>query len=69
VLVGAQLPREHPLHRDFIQYYRDIGLPEDFYWFALNTAPPDAIHWMTPDELDRFFHATVAKISPPRDNG
>ena len=38
----------------FLDFYADMGTPEDFYWYTLEAAPPDDIHWMTPEELIRF---------------
>ena len=53
-IIGASLPRTHGLHRNFISYYIDMGIPEDFYWFSIAAAPPDGVHWMTEEELERY---------------
>ena len=55
---GADLPRDHPEHRKYIDYYREMGIAEEFYWFTLEAAPADDIHWMTDEELRRFGMAT-----------
>ena len=51
---GDELPRDDPRHRTYLDYYRDIGISEAFYWFTLEAAPPDSIHWMTDDELEHY---------------
>ena len=51
---GNEIPRDDPRHRLYLDYYRDIGIAEAFYWFTLQAAPPDSIHWMTEDEMERF---------------
>lgn len=51
---GDELPRDDPAHRSYLDYYRDIGIPEAFYWFTLEAAPPDSIHWMNEDEMERY---------------
>lgn len=51
---AADLPRDHPEHQPFLEYFRTIGVPEDFYWFTLSAAPPAGIHYLTPDEMVRF---------------
>ncbi|MDE2773488.1 MAG: hypothetical protein OXI46_07260 [Gemmatimonadota bacterium] len=48
---GNELPHDDPRHRFYLDYYRDIGIPETFYWFTLEAAPTDSIHWMTEDEM------------------
>ena len=51
---GSDLPRDAPEHRFYLDYYKDIGIPEAFYWFTLEAAAPDSIHWMTEDEMGRY---------------
>jgi hypothetical protein len=29
-------------------------MPEDYYWFVLENATADEVHWLTEDELIRF---------------
>ena len=51
---GAELPRDHPEHAKYLDYYRAMGVPEAFYWFTLESAPPDDIHWMSTEELEHY---------------
>ena len=51
---GNTLPRDHPEHELYLDYYRDIDIDEDFYWFTLQAAPPDDIHWMTEEEMTQY---------------
>ena len=51
---AVSLPRDHPEHAKYLDYYRDMGIPEDFYWFTLRAAPPDGVHWMTEAEMRRY---------------
>ncbi|MDA8016397.1 MAG: alpha/beta hydrolase [Thermoanaerobaculia bacterium] len=55
---GASLGRDHPAHRLYLDYYEALEIPADFYWFTLESAPVDAMHWMTADELERFAMIT-----------
>ena len=48
---GNDLPRDDPRHRFYLDYYRDINVPDAFYWFTLQAAAPDSVHWMTEDEI------------------
>ena len=51
---GADLPRDHPEHRQYLRYYRDMGIPAEFYWYTLRAAPSDEMHWMSKDEQQRY---------------
>ena len=51
---GADLPRDHPEHAKYLEFYREMGIPAAFYWRTLDAAPADDIHWMTRDEIERF---------------
>ena len=48
------LPRDHPEHSKNLDYYRDMGIPEDFNWFTIQAAPPGDVHWMTEEEMARY---------------
>ena len=41
---GDMLPRDHPEHKLYLNYYRDIGIDEDFYWFTLQASPQKEGH-------------------------
>ncbi len=58
---GDELPRGHPEHAKYLDFYRAVGTDADFYWFTLGAAPADGIHWMTQAELKQF---EMGEISP-----
>ena len=51
---AQDVPRDHPGHSHFVEYYDRMGLPDSFYWFAMNAAPPSGMHTMTPTELQTY---------------
>jgi len=51
---GADLPRDHTDHQLFLDYYREMHIPKDFYWFTLEAAPFEGIHWMSRRELEHY---------------
>ena len=51
---GDSVPRNDPQHKLFLDYYRDIGIAEEFYWFTLSAAPADSMHWMSEDEMAQY---------------
>nr|WP_216600232.1 alpha/beta hydrolase [Ruegeria sp. HKCCD7559] len=53
-LVATDLPEDDPEHDRYLDYFKDIGVDEEFYWYTLFAAPADSIHWMTAAEANRF---------------
>lgn len=53
-LEGSALPKDHPEHELFLSFYADIDVDEAFYWYTLEAAPADDIHWMTDEELTQY---------------
>ncbi|EOG1499197.1 alpha/beta hydrolase [Vibrio vulnificus] len=58
---GADLPKDHPDHQGYIRYYRAMGLaqPSEFYFFTLEKAPSDGMHYMTEAELTTYQVGSV----------
>ena len=57
---GAELPRDNPEHRLYLDYYAEMGIPAEFYWFTLGSAPVEDIHFMTPEEIAQYQITTQA---------
>lgn len=53
-LQGKDLPRDHEDHKEYLDFFADIGISADFYWFTLEEAPAQGMHWMSPEEINRF---------------
>lgn len=51
---AGSLREDHPNHRPYLDYYRDMNVPETFYWFTLKAAPAKSMHWMTRAEMEEF---------------
>ncbi|EEE37029.1 hydrolase, alpha/beta fold family [Rhodobacteraceae bacterium KLH11] len=58
--VAADLPEGHPEHDRYLDYFDDINVDPAFYWFTLDAAPEDEMHWMTAAEVNRFDMTTHA---------
>jgi hypothetical protein len=52
--VPKDLPRDHIYHQLYLDYYQEMGIDEAFYWFTLEAAPADSIHWMTRTEIEYY---------------
>ena len=55
---GADFPDNSGEHRLYLDYYRAIGINPDFYWFTLDAADADEMHWMSVSEINAFRVAT-----------
>ncbi|MET4693996.1 hypothetical protein [Endozoicomonas lisbonensis] len=51
---AKDFPQNHPEHDKYLDYYRKMGIPADFYWYTLDAAPFDGIHWMDRTELKKY---------------
>ncbi len=55
---ATDFPNSSSEHDANIEYHEDLGYSEqwavDFYFFTINAAPAEDIHWMTEEEIDRF---------------
>lgn len=51
---GVDAPRNDPVHQLYLNLYRRLGIPSAFYWFTLEAAGPDDIHYMSLAEMRRF---------------
>ncbi len=47
-------PKDDEVHQSYLHYYRQMGIPESFYWYTLDAAPVDDIHWMTSAEISHY---------------
>lgn len=56
---GSELPKSDPEHDLYLDYYEEMDLAEDFYWFVLDAADSRDIHWMTREELEE--HGVVTE--------
>jgi hypothetical protein len=55
---GADLPQDDEEHQMYLEFYNtmfeDEAVGEEFYWFTLESASADDIHYMTSEEIDYF---------------
>lgn len=57
--IGSQVPRSDPIHALYLEYYKEMGIDEAFYWFTLDAAGPEDTHWMTLDEITEYSMTTT----------
>jgi hypothetical protein len=47
---GAALPMDEPQHQLYLDFYAEVGVPADFYWFTLQAAPAAGMYNMTAED-------------------
>ncbi len=56
--VATDFPKGHKNHLPYIEYYKSIGFTqkeaEDFYYFTINIAPANGIHYMSEEEMATY---------------
>ncbi|MCW7553684.1 hypothetical protein NX722_13805 [Endozoicomonas gorgoniicola] len=50
----VKLPRNHIEHQKYLRYYKEMGIPDEFYWYTLESAPSNDMHWMTSSEIKKY---------------
>lgn len=53
---AALLPKDDESHKKYIDYYKEMAMPDPkgFYFFTINAAEADGMHYMSRDELVKF---------------
>lgn len=51
---ATDFPRDDPEHQKYLSYYAEMGIPAAFYWYTLEAAPAESIHWMTAAEVNEY---------------
>ena len=50
VIDGSDLPMNDPAHQSYLNFYQQIGVNADFYWFTLQAAPANGMYNMTAED-------------------
>ena len=55
---ATDFPVGHKYHQPYISYYISVGFSkadsEKFYYFTINSAPSDSVHYMTDEEITEY---------------
>ena len=61
---GIDYPKDDEVHTMYLEYCDEMGIPQSFYWYTLEAAPADEIHYMTNSELETFSMLTAPIMRP-----
>ena len=51
---ATELSKNNKAHKKYIDYYKIVNIPTDFYWYTLEAAPANDIHFMTEEEIKKY---------------
>lgn len=51
---ASKLSKNHRAHKKYLDYYRIVNIPDEFYWYTLKAASADDIHFMTEEEIEKY---------------
>ncbi len=54
-----ELSQNDSAHNVFLDYYRDIQINAQFYWYTINIAEANDMHYMSEGEMNKYYVATV----------
>ena len=57
---ASTLGRDHEAHQPYLDYFNALNINEDFYWYTIEAADADNIHWMTAAERVQYGIVTRA---------
>lgn len=62
--VATDYPRHSPEHKPYTEYYQRMVGSDDFYWYTIEVAAADEIHWMDSVEIEHHELLTKPVLSP-----
>ncbi len=51
---ATSLSKKHKAHKKYLNYYKTVGIAEEFYWYTLKSATANDIHYMSAEEIERY---------------
>jgi Ca2+-binding EF-hand superfamily protein len=51
---ATELSKNHKSHKKYLEYYKIVNIPAEFYWYTLEAASADDIHFMTEEEIELY---------------
>lgn len=51
---GSDVNLADPVHAAYVNFYLAMGVPERFYWFTLEAAPPERVYFLSPEEIYEY---------------
>jgi len=53
--IATDFPKDHKAHNMFLELYENVNIDPSFYWFTIEAASADDIHYMTKEEIEKYL--------------
>lgn len=57
--LGKDVPKDDPQHQLYLDYYETMGIQQAFYWYTLDAADAENIHYMSNHEITKYGMGTT----------
>ncbi|WP_231288443.1 hypothetical protein [Methanococcus maripaludis] len=51
---ASKIPRDNHVHKPYINYFKEMGISDEFYWFMISSAPSFGIYYLNEYELKKY---------------
>ena len=55
IKTATDFPKKHKAHKMFLDLYENVNIDPSFYWFTIEAASADDIHYMTKEETEKYL--------------
>ena len=62
---GSDVPKDDPMHAEYLHQYEMLGIEPDFYWFTMEVADSNSIHYLTKKEMRQYGVITTEPPAGP----
>jgi len=51
---ASKIPRDDPVHKPYIDYFNEMGISDEFYWFMISSAPSFGMYYLTDYDIEKY---------------
>ncbi|MBA2861860.1 hypothetical protein [Methanococcus maripaludis] len=51
---ASNIPRNNPVHKPYVEYFKEMGISEEFYWFMISSAPSFGMYYLNDYEIKKY---------------
>ena len=51
---AIDVPKDDPIHKRYLDFYKKVGIDEEFYWYTLEIAEANEMHFMKEEEIEKY---------------
>ncbi|MBA2853904.1 hypothetical protein [Methanococcus maripaludis] len=51
---ASKIPKESSVHKPYVDYFNEMGISDEFYWFMISSSPSFGMHYMNDYEIKKY---------------